>query len=63
MSTFISTAKEREAQAVLDRDRLSSFEHHVREPRRCVRCMSRVYVYATSADGQRAYCRCIRFAK
>jgi hypothetical protein len=62
-TTFISTLREREALAVRDRDTMGPFETYVFEPKRCVRCMQRVFVYATSADGQRTYCRCIKFAR
>lgn len=54
---------QREAQAVADRETLGPFEKHVSEPRRCQRCVARVFVYATTPDGARAYCRCVRSAR
>lgn len=54
---------QREAQAVADLATLGEFEFHLGEPRRCQRCVARVFTYALTPDGARAYCRCVRSAK
>ena len=47
-----------DAQARTDLPTLTDREHHLK-PVNCTRCATRVYTYASSADGQRHYCRCI----
>lgn len=56
---YAATLAAREDQARADLVGLSPSVAHVTAPVRCTRCASRVYVYATSADGLRHYCRCI----
>ena len=59
MSTYVSTAAERETQSKADMATLSPITQAT-TPVRCYRCSARVYVYATSADGLRHYCSCRR---
>lgn len=57
--TYVNTLEQREQQASADLAGLTAPVYHPK-PTRCYRCAARVYTYATSADGQRHYCPCIR---